>query len=126
MKKIIAGLLILVGLINLYPAVGVISAGTLARLYRIDIQSNDLLILLRHRAVLFGLLGAFILASAFKPALQWWAIAIGLVSMLSFVVLALLVGGYGAGIQNVVRADVVASAGLLLALILRWRLEAPS
>lgn len=125
MEKIIAGTLILVGLINLYPAVGVVSAGTLSGLYGIDIQSSDLLILLRHRAVLFGLLGAFIIYSAFKPALQWWAIVIGLASMLSFIALALLVGNYGSGIRQVVIVDIIASAGLFVILGLRLWLAKP-
>ena len=120
MEKIMAGVLMLVGLINLYPAVGVFSAGTLSGLYRIDVPSADLLILLRHRAVLFGMLGGFIIYSAFRPALQWWAIASGLVSMLSFIALAFVVGNYGSGIRQVVLADVVASAGLFAVMGLRW------
>lgn len=114
MEKIIAAILVLVGLINFYPAIGILSAETLSGLYKIDIPNNELLILLRHRAVLFGLLGAFIVYSAFKPELQWWATAVGLISMLSFIALALLAGNYGSGIRRVVIADVVASVGLLI------------
>lgn len=125
MEKLIAGTLILVGLINFYPAVGVFSAETLSGLYGIDVQSSELLILLRHRAVLFGLLGAFIIYSAFKPTLQGWAILSGLASMLSFIALALLVGNYGAGIRKVVIADTVASAGLAAILCLRLWLAKP-
>lgn len=120
MQKIIAGIFILVGVINLYPLVGILSAKMLSNLYLIDVQDNDLLILLKHRAVLFGLLGGFIIYSAFKPELQWWSIIIGLISMLSFVIIALLIGDYGAGIRKVVIADVVASAGLFIILGLRW------
>ncbi len=54
MEKFVAAILILVGLINFYPAVGIISAEVLSSLYKIDIPSNDIHILLRHRAVLFG------------------------------------------------------------------------
>ena len=116
MEKIIAGILILVGLINFYPAVGILSAEVLSSLYKIDIPSNDIHILLRHRAVLFGLLGAFIIYSAFKPELQWWAIVVGLVSMLSFVAVAVLVGDYGSGIRKVIIVDVIATVGLLIVL----------
>jgi hypothetical protein len=114
MEKFVAGILILVGLINLYPAVGILSAELLAGLYKIDIPINDIHILLRHRAVLFGLLGAFIIYSAFKPALQPWAIVVGLVSMVSFIAVALLVGDYGSGIRKVVIADVIATVGLFI------------
>lgn len=119
MEKIIALILILVGLINFYPTVGVLSAKMLSGLYVIDIQDNNVLILLRHRAILFGLLGAFLIYSAFKPAVQDWAVVIGLVSMLSFVVIAFLVGDYGTGIRKVIIADVIASVGLFIVLGLR-------
>ena len=119
MEKIIAGILIVVGLINFYPAVGILSAEVLSSLYKIDIPGNDIQILLRHRAVLFGLLGAFIIYSAFKPELQWWSVVIGLVSMLSFIAVALLVGDYGTGIGKVVIADVIAAVGLFIVLGLR-------
>ncbi len=119
MEKIVAGILILVGLINFYPIVGVLSAKMLSGLYVIDIQDNNILILLRHRAILFGLLGVFLIYSSFKPAVQDWAVVIGLVSMLSFVVIAFLVGDYGTGIRKVIIADVIASIGLFIVLGLR-------
>jgi hypothetical protein len=120
MEKIITGILVLVGAINSYPLVGVLSVKILSGLYLIDVQSNDLLILLKHRAVLFGLLGGFIIYSAFKPDLQWLAIIMGLISMLSFIVIAFLAGDYGPGIRKVIIADVIASLGLLIVLGLRW------
>jgi hypothetical protein len=86
-------------------------------------QSGDLLILLRHRAIQFGLLGAFVIYSAFKPELQWLAIIFGLVSMLSFVVIAFLVGDYGAGVRKVIIADVAASILLFIVTGLRWFIQ---
>jgi hypothetical protein len=120
MERFITAILFLVGAINFYPVVGVLSVKILSNLYLIDVQSSDLLILLKHRAVLFGLLGGFIIYSAFKPELQWLAIIMGLVSMLSFIVIAFLVGDYGTGIRKVIIADIIASAGLLIVLGLRW------
>ena len=120
MERIITAIFVLVGAINLYPVVGVLSAKMLSSLYVIDVQNNDLLILLRHRAILFGLLGGFIIYSAFKPELQWLAIIMGLISMLSFIVIAFLVGDYGAGVRKVIIADVIATSGLLIILGLRW------
>lgn len=120
MERIITGLLILVGVINFYPLIGVLSAQMLAHLYQIDVQSNDLLILLKHRAILFGLLGGFIMYAAFKPELQDIAIVMGLLSMLSFIVIAVAVGDYGAGVRKIVIADIIASVGLLVVFGLRW------
>ena len=120
MERIITAILVLVGAINLYPVVGVLSAKMLSSLYVIDVQNNDVLILLRHRAILFGLLGGFIIYSAFKPELQPLAIIMGLISMLSFIVIAFLVGEYGTGVRKVIIADVIATFGLLIVLGLRW------
>jgi hypothetical protein len=120
MEKIITGILVLVGLINFYPLIGVVSNETVSNLYQINVPNNDILVLLRHRAVLFGLLGAFIVYAAFKPELQWWVIAVGLISMLSFIVIALLVGDYGAGVRKVFIADVIASIGLFIAAGIRF------
>lgn len=112
--------LILVGLINFYPIIGVISNEMISGLYQIDVPQNDVLILLRHRAILFGLLGAFIIYSAFKPELQWSAIIVGLISMLSFVAVAWLVGDYGSGVRKIIVADVIASAALFVVACFRF------
>ena len=120
MKYIVTALLLIVGLINFYPVVGVISTDRLVQLYGIDLENVDLIILMRHRAVLFGLLGAFVIASAFKPSFQLLASVAGLVSMIAFILLAYTVGGYGEALHRIVLADVVASIGLVVVLVLRW------
>ena len=54
-----SALLAAAGLINLAPAIGVLSAARIERLYGLSVSGQpDLEILLRHRAALFGLLGA--------------------------------------------------------------------
>ena len=60
---IAAALFAIPGLINLYPLVGVLGAKQLESLYGVDVAAPDLALLLRHRAVLFGLLGALLLAA---------------------------------------------------------------
>ena len=67
MSKGVTLCLIVVGLINFLPLVGVYSAQRLESSYSIVLASNDLIILMRHRALLFGVLGGFILYSAFMP-----------------------------------------------------------
>ncbi|MEM9316279.1 MAG: phosphopantetheine adenylyltransferase [Pseudomonadota bacterium] len=105
--------LLAVGLLNAVPVVGIASADQLARLYGIEPPGGDLLILLRHRALLFGLLGGFLIASAFVPSWQGPAITLALLSMVGFVVFALLEGSYGAPLRKIVIADVVGTAALL-------------
>lgn len=99
--------LILAGIINLLPLAGVLGADQLRSLYGLASITPDLEILLRHRAILFGLVGALLIASTFVPALQLAALLIGGVSMASFIVIALLVGNFGAPIRTIVLADVV-------------------
>ena len=73
---------------------------------------------MRHRAILFGIVGGLLLAAAFHPALRTAAVAAGLTSMLSFVVIAMLQGGANPQIDRVVWVDVVASAALIAAAVL--------
>ncbi len=111
-------LLVLTGLINFVPVVGVEGPGRLRALYGISLQDPSLVILMRHRALLFGIVGAFMVYSAFCPDLRVLAIAAGLVSMLGFVVLARATGEANAQVQKVVQVDIVASAALIIALVL--------
>jgi hypothetical protein len=87
---------------------GVLSANRLQILYGIVIEDPNLEILMRHRAVLFGLLGAFLIAAAFLPSLQLAALVAGFVSVVSFLYLAAAVGSFNEQINRVVIADKVA------------------
>ena len=118
MKNLISILLVAIGLLNLFPVIGVISAHQLTGLYGISIVSADLETLMRHRAVMLGLIGGFLLLAAFRPSLQILAAAIGLVSMSSFVILAYLAGDIGTEINNIVVADIVGSIVAALVLVL--------
>ncbi|MDP1776889.1 MAG: hypothetical protein Q8K94_09810 [Moraxellaceae bacterium] len=118
MEKVIAGLLILVGIIHLLPVSGVLGAQRLTALYGITFDDPNLVSLMRHRAVLFGLLGLFMAYAAFQPSLQPLAFFAGFISVLSFMVIAWTVGGYNDAIQKVVIADVVAVIALCIAGVL--------
>ncbi|MFN9979701.1 MAG: phosphopantetheine adenylyltransferase, partial [bacterium] len=85
------------------------------------ITDPNLEILMRHRAVLFGMLGAFLIYAAFRPGLQLAALIAGAVSVISFVVIAVLVGGYNTGIARVVTADIVAVVCLLIGAFTYWK-----
>jgi hypothetical protein len=113
MRHLVAASLVIVGLIHLLPITGVFGADRLAALYGIAVDDLNLAILMRHRAVLFGLLGAFLLLAAFKPALQFIAFVAGFVSVISFLWLALAAGEYNAQIARVFVIDLVALASLV-------------
>jgi len=118
MQKTITALLILVGVIHLLPISGVLGAERLSALYGLSFQEPNILILMRHRAVLFGILGLFFFYAAFQPALQPLAFTAGFISVISFIVIAWSVGGYNDAVRKVILADIVALAALLVAMIL--------
>ena len=121
LRYVLSFSLIVVGLIHLLPLAGVLGGERLSALYGIRIDEPNLAILMRHRAVLFGLLGAFLIFAAFRPGLQGPALAAGFVSVLSFLYLAWSVGGYNALIARVVTADLVALVCLVAgALAFGW------
>jgi hypothetical protein len=108
MRFILPATLLIVGIIHLLPLSGVLSAHRLQMLYGIAVEDPNLEILMRHRAVLFGLLGAFLIAAAFIPSLQLAALVAGFVSVVSFLFLAATVGSFNEQINRVVIADKVA------------------
>lgn len=71
----------------------------------------------RHRAVLFALLGAFLIASAFRRAWQPPALIAAAVSVGAFLVLAQAVGGHNAALDRVVAVDWIAAGAIVLAAV---------
>jgi uncharacterized BrkB/YihY/UPF0761 family membrane protein len=116
MRRLVSGMLLLVGVIHLLPLVGVLGSEQLASLYGLPFAEPNLAILMRHRAVLFGILGVFFVLAAFRPALKPAAFVVGFVSVVSFLALAWSVGGYNAQLARVVTADLVALACLVIGL----------
>lgn len=100
--------------IHLLPLPGVLGSERLAALYGLSNDEPNLAILMRHRAVLFGLLGLFLLFAAFRPPFQRVALMAGFVSVASFLWLAWSVGGYNAQVARVFMADIVALARLIV------------
>lgn len=113
MRHFISAMFIVVGIIHLLPLSGVLGSERLSMLYGIRFDDPNLAILMRHRAVLFGMLGVFLLYAAFQPAFQLAAFVAAFVSVLSFLYLAWSVGGYNAQIGRVFIADIVALVCLI-------------
>ncbi|MDQ1816989.1 phosphopantetheine adenylyltransferase [Massilia sp. CCM 9210] len=116
MQRLIPAMLIIAALIHLIPVTGVLGEVHLAQLYGVRIQDPNLLILMQHRAAMFGLLGLLLMAAAFIPAWRPLAYIAGLVSVTSFVMLAWSVGNYNFSVGRVVMADIAVTACLLVAL----------
>ena len=114
MRYLISLSLIIAGIIHLLPLTGVLGADKLAMLYGTSFDDPNLVILMRHRAVLFGLLVTLFVVAAFKPALQALAFAFGFVSVLSFLWLALSTGNYSIQVNRIVIADLIALGSLMV------------
>jgi len=105
------------GLIHLLPLSGVLGSERLASLYGLSFSEPSLAILMRHRAVLFGLLGLFLIVAVFRPILRTAAFIAGLISVVSFLWIAASVSNYNEQIGRVVTADVVALVCLLVGFV---------
>ena len=114
MRFIIPAMLVAVGIIHILPLSGVLSATRLFDLYGISFEDPNLEILMRHRAVLFGLLGIFLICSIFIPNFQLAALIAGFVSVISFLYLSYSIGGYNDQVSRIVMADKVALVCLVI------------
>ncbi|MDH4464213.1 MAG: phosphopantetheine adenylyltransferase [Acidovorax sp.] len=118
MRFVVPVILFVVAVVHALPIAGVLGAGKLAQLYGTPVQDAGTELLLRHRAVLFGLLAAFMGYAAIRPELHRPALLAGLVSMASFLVLWWQLRGstLSPELATVARVDAVAMALLLVAL----------
>lgn len=108
MRFVVPAVLVLLAAIHVVPVVGVASTARLYALYGVTVEDPNLEILLRHRALLFGLLGALLAYAAIRPELHRLGLLAAFVSVTSFLVLAYEVGGFTSDLSSVVRADIVA------------------
>lgn len=118
MRALSTVLILGVALINLAPVIGVLSAERLGSLYGIGFDGANLQILMRHRAVLLGIVGALLVMAAFQPSIRPVVFVAAWISMLSFVVIVALVGDANAELRRVAAIDGAASLALLGAAVL--------
>ena len=114
MRYLISVTLIIAGIIHLLPLSGVLGADRLSALYGTTLSDPNLVILMRHRAVLFGMLGLFFIFAAFRPKFQPLAFVVGFASVISFLWLAWSTGNYNMQINRIVVADLIALGSLIV------------
>jgi hypothetical protein len=122
-RFLVAAMLGLVGVIHLLPLSGVLGSERLTALYGLAFDEPNLVILMRHRAMLLGLVGLLCLVAAFRPALRSAALVAGFAAVVSFLGLAASVGGANPQLLRVVTADRIALAALVVALVAHLRLR---
>ena len=117
-EKTITAMFVIVAILHLLPVAGAVSTETLTALYGVAIQDPSLEVLMRHRAILLGLLGAFLLWASITPELQPAGFVSGFVSVLTFMGLVWSVGDTNTAIRKVFMADVLALVCLIIAVAL--------
>ncbi len=120
LDKIIAGLLVMVGLINLLPLIVFFDVTRTVKLYGVPIEGESLTILMRHRGVLLSLVGITLIAAAFKSDYRMLAIALAFISKVTFVFLTFSSANYSPEVKQVALIDVGSIFLLLLVLGLHF------
>jgi hypothetical protein len=106
------------GVIHLLPLAGLLGRPLLERAYGIQLsEGQDLVILMQHRALLFGLLAAACLLAVGMPS---WRLPAGIAALISMVGFALIAAWqpHGAAIAKVMWIDIGAAVLLALGLLL--------
>ncbi|GAA3485997.1 MULTISPECIES: hypothetical protein [Streptomyces] len=127
-ERALTALLVIVGAVNLLPGFVAVAPSQISTAYGVTIGdgagSADLTVLLRHRAVLLGLVGIGLLCAAFLPQLRVPAMVAGGVSMGTFLLFAYATPALNSATMRVARIDIAAIALLAVAAVLLWRKNA--
>ncbi|MGW0639541.1 hypothetical protein [Nocardia salmonicida] len=105
-----SALLAAAGLLNTAPVLGALAPRGMYAAYGITPAGPDLEVVLRHRAVLFAIVGVGLVVAVFRPALRPIAIGANAISFGSFLALVIADGSVGPGLMRVAAADI---AGLI-------------
>lgn len=108
------------GLINFLPVVGALSKNRIEALYDIKVEDGNYEILMRHRGVLFGVIGTLMIVSAFDTTLRPAGYAAGFTAMLGYLLLAVIIPTHNTNIRRVAKVDVIATAALLTAALIDY------
>lgn len=111
--------LFIAGVINVLPSLLAFLPEKIATSYGIEVPNYNYELLLRHRAVLFGIVGGLMIYSAISKKNYDLSVIVGMVSMVSFVILYLLSKGeINSELNKVFKADLVGIAVLLIGYLL--------
>jgi hypothetical protein len=106
--------LLLSGIINFIPSLLVFFPNKINASYGIDVTNSNLELLLRHRAVLFGIVGGLMLFSALSKRYYDLSVIIGSISMLSFVILYFSIGTINSELKKIMLFDITAMIILII------------
>lgn len=111
--------LFIAAVINLLPSVLAFLPDKISKSYGIEIPNENFELLLRHRAILFGIIGGLMIYSAVAKKHYEVSTVIGLISMVSFIVLFFLIGkDINSALKKVMTVDIVGTVLLCIGFIL--------
>ncbi|MBL0041921.1 MAG: phosphopantetheine adenylyltransferase [Xanthomonadales bacterium] len=113
--------LLVAAIIHLAPISGLAGAEALQRLYGVDLTDPSTLMLMRHRAVLFALVGLPLVIGLFLPAWRVPALCGAVISLSAFLGLATTLPALNPALLRAVQIDI----GLILLILpaLGWCLR---
>lgn len=111
--------LFVAGVINFIPSFLAFAPNKISESYGIEIPNSSYELLLRHRAVLFGIVGGLMIYSAISKKNYNLATTIGLISMISFVILYKLIGGeINPELNKILKMDFIGIGILIFGMVL--------
>jgi len=119
MESFFRSTLLIAGIINTIPVLIAFLPAKITASYGVTIPDANYELLLRHRAVLFGIIGGLMIYSAITKKYYDLATSVGLVSMISFLLLYFLADGpINEALTKVMKIDIFAILLLILGFIL--------
>ena len=107
------------GIINILPSLLAFLPDKISKSYGIEIPNANYELLLRHRAILFEIIGGLMIYSAIVKKYYELSTIAGLVSMTSFIILYFLIGkDISQELKKVMLIDLVATVILCIGFIL--------
>jgi heme A synthase len=107
------------GIINILPSLLAFLPDKISKSYGIEIPNSNYELLIRHRAILFGIIGGLMIYSALVKKHYELSTIAGLVSMTSFIILYFIIGkDINQELKKVMMIDVVATVILSIGFIL--------
>lgn len=111
-------ILVVIGLITASPVITALNPNGITSLYNVDFEDDAVLLLVRHRQVMLGVLGAALIYGAFFYHLRMMVIFATVVSKLAFIGLCITTPDLTQGIQRVIYFDAVSIVLLLVVAVI--------